>query len=551
MSLATSSLKLPHLEATLVGPLPAWTGSGVDCFGGSSLFALKPGLQLRDLTAAGWRNAPGSLLRQRLLAAAVVLAGCLTLLFLRSYWQADPVWAWMRGLILVHTLGCLVLLSGRRTLSVAELRGLELALFVPVGIQIFSLHFIALRDAADHRDLLRISEVSQLATFGFALLMMAFGMFMPHGGQRTAVMLIPPSLAPLGIVIGGLWFHPWLGDVFTPVKLTEIALVPIVSAVVAAYGSRAIATLRHEASQARKLGQYRLTRELGRGGMGQVFLAEHQLLKRPCAVKVIHPQHVIDPQALARFEREVHSTARLSHWHTVEVYDYGHTEDGTFYYVMEYLPGMNLGELVGRFGPLPIGRAIHFLRQTCAALREAHRQGMIHRDLKPANIYAAERGGVFDVTKLLDFGLVADRREAGLRGDDGLQIQNPFAGSPLYMSPEQARGSGEIDARSDIYSLGAVGYFLVTGRPPFGGDSPWRVMTAHIHDPLVPASEYRPDLPPEFEAVLRKCLSKRPDDRYGDVIALADALEHCAAGRIWTFKDAEDWWAAHVTECMP
>jgi len=234
----------------------------------------------------------------------------------------------------------------------------------------------------------------------------------------------------------------------------------------------------------------------------------------------------------------------------VEVYDYGHTDDGTFYYVMEYLPGMNLGELVQRFGPLPIGRAIHFLRQTCAALREAHREGMIHRDLKPANIYAAERGGVYDVTKLLDFGLVADPREGGSWLTESAESQYaPFAGSPLYMSPEQATGSSSVDSRSDIYSLGAVGYFLLTGRPPFEGRSPWRVMQAHARDAVRPPSKLRTDLPPELEAVLLKCLSKRPEDRYADVIELGQALDACTAGRPWTYRDAEVWWMTHVTTC--
>jgi eukaryotic-like serine/threonine-protein kinase len=216
---------------------------------------------------------------------------------------------------------------------------------------------------------------------------------------------------------------------------------------------------------------------------------------------------------------------------------------------MEYLPGMNLSELVAKFGPLPIPRAIHFLRQTCAALKEAHREGMIHRDLKPANIFSAERGGIYDVTKLLDFGLVTDRRAADLTLDDNVYGESPFAGSPLFMSPEQARGSADIDGRSDIYSLGAVGYFLTTGRPPFDGHSPWRVMTAHIHDQIVPPAQLRPDLPAELEAVLIKCLAKRPDDRYANVVELAAALESCTANRIWTFTDAETWWAQHMTMC--
>jgi hypothetical protein len=545
VTVATSALELPCLDATLIGPTTELADSETGRVAPSNASA-SPSIRPLEAPRSGWLDAPGALLRQRLLAASVVLVGCLTLLFLRSWWLSEGPWVRLRGVILVHTVGCLALLLGRRVLSMAELRGFELALFVPVGLQLYSLKLHELSAAAAELNVVKVLEVVQVATFGFSLLMMAYAMFMPNGWKRTAVMLIPPSLAPISIALSGLWFHPWLRELFTPLKLAEITLVPVVSAAVSIYGAHTIAALRQEA---RRLGQYRLKRELGRGGMGQVFLAEHQLLKRPCAVKVIHPHHVIDPAALARFEQEVRSTARLSHWHTVEVYDYGHTDDGTFYYVMEYLPGMNLAELVGRFGPLPINRALHFLRQTCSALREAHREGMIHRDLKPANIYAAERGGVYDVTKLLDFGLVVEHRNAGWLTEDASTRSSPFAGSPHYMSPEQARGELKIDERSDIYSLGAVGYFLVTGRPPFEGRSPWRLMLAHARDPVRPPSQWRPDLPAELEAVLLKCLAKRPDDRYPDVATLADALDRCAVGRIWTYRDAEIWWTTHVTTC--
>ncbi len=548
MSIAAPALSLEHLEATYIGPLSDDLDSSTNEGQGVTSPA-EAGQRLIDVSRAHWLDAPGALLRQRLLAAGLVLVGCLGLLYLRSWWLSEGVWAWLRGLILVHTLGCVVLLIGRRSLHLRELRGLELALFVPVGIQLYCLQLDLLWNAAEAENALQAHEVLQIATFGFALLMMAYGMFMPNSWRRTAVMLVPPAFAPVSMAVSGLCLYPWLQTQISTLKLFEITLVPLVSGAVATYGAWTFSTLRHEARKARKLGQYHLKRELGRGGMGQVFLAEHQLLKRPCAIKVIHPEHVVNPLALSRFEREVRTTAQLSHWHTVEVYDYGHTEDGTFYYVMEYLPGMNLNELVAKFGPLPISRAVHFLRQTCAALREAHREGMIHRDLKPANIFAAERGGVYDVTKLLDFGLVTDRHEAGLLADRMADGATPFAGSPLYMSPEQARGAEKIDARSDVYSLGAVGYYLVTGRPPFEGTSPWRVMTAHIHDAVVPPSRFRTDLPSDLEAVLMKCLTKRAQDRYQDVLELAAALENCAANRVWTFRDAEDWWATHVTTC--
>src|SRR5256885_2896070 len=196
--------------------------------------------------------------------------------------------------------------------------------------------------------------------------------------------------------------------------------------------------------------------------MGEVYFAEHQLLKRPCAIKLIRPSLSQQARVLARFELEVRATARLSHWNTVEVYDYGRTDDGTFFYVMEYLPGLSLAELVERHGPLPPERVIYLLRQACQALREAHGMGLIHRDIKPANIFAAQRGGLHDVTKLLDFGLAKRKAEAPAMQ---LSQHGSITGSPLYMSPEQASGQ-RADHRSDIYALGAVAYFLLTGYAP-------------------------------------------------------------------------------------
>ncbi len=190
--------------------------------------------------------------------------------------------------------------------------------------------------------------------------------------------------------------------------------------------------------------------------MGEVYLAEHQLMKRPCAIKMIRPEMAADAQALARFEREVRATAALSHWNSIDIFDYGHDQEGTFYYVMEYLPGMNLGDIVKQFGPMPASRVIHLLRQTCDALGEAHQVGLIHRDIKPANIFAAERGGHQDVAKLLDFGLV---KPISKTVNLDLTSDGTVTGSPLYMSPEQAVGD-EPDVRSDIYALGAVAYFL-------------------------------------------------------------------------------------------
>ena len=202
-------------------------------------------------------------------------------------------------------------------------------------------------------------------------------------------------------------------------------------------------------------------------------------------------------------------------------------------------------------GPQSPGRSIHFLSQTCWALQEAHNHGLIHRDLKPANIFAAKRGGVFDVTKLFDFGLVLLRGE----GDNFLSMLGPgaitpFAGSPLYMSPEQAVGM-KLDARSDIYSLGGVAYYLLTGRPPFEGDTVWRVMVAHAKEPVTPPTHFNPSIPADLEAVVMRCLSKEPDDRYASPRELAEALTACANAGQWNYEKAGDWWRERAAEIDP
>jgi serine/threonine-protein kinase len=276
------------------------------------------------------------------------------------------------------------------------------------------------------------------------------------------------------------------------------------------------------------------------------------MMKRPVAIKLIRPGKAADKQALARFEREVRATAKLSHWNSIEIFDYGRTEDGTFYYVMEYLPGLSLHDLVEKHGPLPPERAVHLLMQTCEALSEAHSQGLVHRDIKPGNIFSASRGGYHDVAKLLDFGLAkpmsADNVPVQLTQDGSI------TGSPLYMSPEQALGDHEPDERCDIYSLGAVAYFLLTGRPPFEGDRPIKVILAHAHDQVVPPSRHRVDLPHDLEQIVLRCLAKNPEDRFSSAMALRQSLAECVSAGRWTHGDAAKWWQANgqvETLCAP
>lgn len=506
-------------------------------------------VQFVPAVAAAVDDPNAALLRSRLIAAGGVLLAILTVHYLIALSDRGTMIHWLRGAVWVATVGCLVVLTSAREFDSRKLRGVELLLFSLIGIQFLFWQLDGMLQASQHESLVELTSVQLKSVAGFSLLMMAYGMFMPNGWRRTAVMLVPPALGPGGMIILAILLDPWIALHSGWEFVAEVTGLLAMVAGIAVYGTHAIAGLRTEAGRARKLGQYVLKRAIGHGGMGDVYLAEHRLLRRPCAVKLIHNARGSDPGALERFEREVQSTAQLSHWHTVEIYDYGRTEDGTFYYVMEYLPGLNLNDLVARFGPVTPGRAIHFLRQTCGALAEAHAKGLIHRDLKPANIQAAHRGGVFDFTKLLDFGLVLEcAPQQGSATSERSKTSGPFAGSPLYMSPEQATGEAVLDPRSDIYAVGAVGYYLLTGRPPFEGRSGWQVMIAHARDPVVPPSKYVPDLPADLERVLLRCLSKDPADRYPDAMSVHRALIACQNADDWSPSLAREWWLQNAPQ---
>jgi len=265
----------------------------------------------------------------------------------------------------------------------------------------------------------------------------------------------------------------------------------------------------------------------------------HQFLKRPCALKLIKPDVNTNPIALARFEREVQSAAMLSHPSTIEIFDYGHTDDGTFYYVMEYLPGLSVSDLIHKTGPMDPARVVFLMRQVSGALAEAHRYGLVHRDLKPANILVAILGGKCDVSKVLDFGLV---KLTATPDAPQLTADYTVSGTPQYMSPEQATSTSDVDGRADIYSLGAIMYTMLTGRPPFLGTNPTELMIAHARDPVVPPSHLRPEIPADLEAVVLRCLAKKPDDRFPDARSLASDLAACACANDWDDGKAEQWW---------
>jgi hypothetical protein len=310
--------------------------------------------------------------------------------------------------------------------------------------------------------------------------------------------------------------------------------------VIATLTSRVIYGLREEVQKARRLGQYTLEEKLGEGGMGVVYRARHAMLRRPTAVKLL-PREKAGDVALGRFEREVQLTAALSHPNTVSVFDYGRTPDGIFYYAMEYLEGTNLDHLVRQEGPQPPARVAHVLRQVASSLAEAHGIGLIHRDVKPENIILCERGGVPDVAKVLDFGLARDLEQGeGAR----LTQANVVQGTPLYLSPEAIRAPDTVDARSDLYALGAVGYFLLAGRPVFDGGTLVEVCSHHLHTrPLPPSERLGRPLPAGLESLVLACLQKDPGRRPQSALALRASLEGLHDLGSWSEDEARAWWA--------
>jgi serine/threonine protein kinase len=294
---------------------------------------------------------------------------------------------------------------------------------------------------------------------------------------------------------------------------------------------------------AKQLGQYALEEKLGAGGMGTVYRARHAMLRRPTAVKLLDVDKMTDA-AVARFEREVQLTSALTHPNTVAVFDYGRTPDGIFYYAMEYLEGMNLDDFIKKYGPVTEARMVYMLRQVCGSLAEAHAAGMVHRDVKPANIFLTRRGGMHDFVKVLDFGLAK-----AVDGSEKANVTNPNAlmGTPLYLSPEAVHHPESVDARSDVYAVGAVGYFLLTSTPVFTGTTIMEICMKHAREaPQPPSERSGKSFRPELEALLMRCLAKAPTDRPSSAADLLVELDRIVLEGKWTAADAAEWWVRQM-----
>jgi serine/threonine-protein kinase len=296
------------------------------------------------------------------------------------------------------------------------------------------------------------------------------------------------------------------------------------------------------------LGLYRLMEKLGEGGMGEVWRARHQLLTRPCAIKLIRPELLGETNrdaATERFRREARTIARLTSPNTVRLYDFGVSETGSFYFVMELLSGMDLASLVQNFGPLPPERAVAVLRQACRSLGEAHAAGLLHRDIKPQNLFLCRLGLDFDIVKVLDFGLVKSLDE----GATQLTTEGVLTGTPAYMPPERILG-GAADERSDLYSLGCVAYWMLTGRPVFTGE-PMTVMIHHARTaPPSLSTASGSSIPDRLEQIVLACLEKDPEKRPASAIDLWHQLGELTLSAPWTPERAEAWWREHLPELV-
>jgi len=383
---------------------------------------------------------------------------------------------------------------------------------------------------------------------GALVVIVMFALVIPTPPRKvvaTAVLAASTNVVAIGILeasdIGA----------FSLVDYVQALARNAIAVLIAYYGSRTIYRLNLDVARAQQLGSYELEAPLGSGGMGEVWHARHTLLKRPAALKLIRPEVLggadveANRRALERFEREARVTAMLSSPHTVELYDYGFTEDQTFYYVMEKLHGLDLEHLVREYGPVEAARAVHLLLQVCDSLGDAHNHGLVHRDVKPANIYLCRQGMRHDFVKVLDFGLVRDVSE-----NQDPETRAAVGGTPAYMAPEAARG-GEIDARTDLYAVGCVGFWLLTGQSVFEADSIEEMFEAHIHDaPVAPSTLSVVDISPELDRVIMTCLAKDPAERCQSAAELMDALEAVPEADGWDEDRAEAWWKEHASDAL-
>jgi serine/threonine-protein kinase len=383
-----------------------------------------------------------------------------------------------------------------------------------------------------------------------AVLILVFSMISPTTPRRMFVAsMIAASMDPIGV-----WLAQLRGVAAPSVTVVLLHFLPnYICAIVAIVPAQILQRLGRRLREAQELGSYRLVELLGQGGMGEVWRAQHRLLARNAAVKLVRPELLgagDENEAkivLRRFEREAQATAALSSPHTIRVFDYGITDEGTFYYVMELLTGRDLESLVRDFGPVPADRALFLLRQACHSLADAHARGLVHRDIKPANIYACRMGLEYDFVKVLDFGLVKVHDRSSTQTLATLDIHT--TGTPAYMAPEIILGEADVDRRADVYALGCVVYYLLTGQLVFEADTPMKMLMQHVQArPIPPSQRTELRVPPELDAIVLRCLEKDPNRRPQHAEELLSIAYSCTTCESWNQQRAKAWWETHLPE---
>jgi len=441
------------------------------------------------------------------------------------------------------TMAVLWLVTSRARISLDALGALDAVSFALAGV------FLSWMTITDEGQILQV-------LLALLVTVMVRAILMPSRPGRTALisaLVFAPTVVVCIARHHPTAFLPGFSPGYQKLHMTlNTILWAVLGTVVATIVSRVLYGLRRQVAEASELGQYLLEEQIGGGGMGEVWRARHRLLIRPAAIKVIRQTAVrgmaADPELLVRrFEREARATAALTSPHTVQLYDFGVAEDGRLYYVMELLDGLDLDTLVRREGPLPAERVVHLLRQVCAALQDAHANGLVHRDIKPANVVVSRAGTTFDFVKVLDFGLVkldssmdVDRDLLKLSTDDG------WSGTPGYMAPEVVMGATETDHRVDIYALGCVAYWLLTGKLVFEGENAMQVMMQHATaEPRRPSARIGRAMPAGLEGLVMECLEKDPARRPASAQVVSERLAAVPLPSAWTAERAEQWWAAH------
>ncbi len=394
------------------------------------------------------------------------------------------------------------------------------------------------------------TELPKIFLSWITIAILVYSMVAPHSPRTMlATGLVAAAMDPLALWIAHVRGLP------TPSLVASIVMVwpNFACAGIAVLPSKVLQRLGRRLRDAQALGSYRLVELLGRGGMGEVWRAEHELLARDAAIKLVRPEllgahsEAEIQTLLRRFEREAQATAALSSPHTIQLFDFGATHEGSFYYVMELLAGRDLESLVRDFGPVPADRAVFLLRQVCHSLADAHARGLVHRDIKPANIYVCRMGLDYDFVKVLDFGLVKVKGRA--RDMETLAtLDHATSGTPAYMAPEAILGDTEVDRRADVYALGCVAYYLLTGQLVFEADTPMRMFVQHLQStPVPPSQRTELPIPPEIDRFVMACLQKDPDKRPQSARALYEMA--CAwPGTGWSNGHAQQWWQAHLPE---